>query len=310
MSFWHRGIFYSVFNLIFIFSIIFKPLPVSAASDSQIKYSNIGCQAVLSLFTRVIEGKVKTKKDVLEALIGGGISGYGFYEAKRSAGNGHLFFGVLLANLSASIAENVAHGDGPLDYVGYTIGPFRIHAATPFLFAPPARFDIELSGTQTVTFISTMLAYKNPVFRYGMIVFEEDGKFGDYPGITEGCFPAIRKGAYPYVWRHEFIHAFQSLQIDAVEPILLDLRGDAKKSLLKIRLGNADKDLMNTRLIRFRGIRNGALSTLNTAWQKRVNYLDRWVEIEAYHLTKINWLSPQTAISDVQNENPLVFHTY
>ena len=84
--------------------VVFSPLHVNAVSENTIRLYNVAGQGVFTLIRGVIQGKVKTFKDVLKTLVWGSAAGYGFYEAKKMIGNGKVTAGVMLANLSASIS--------------------------------------------------------------------------------------------------------------------------------------------------------------------------------------------------------------
>ena len=94
--------------------LLMPAMKVHAVTEKTVKLGNVLGSSVTTLARGLLQGQVHGFKDVVKMLAYGAASGYGFYQAKKQVANGHTFSGVLLANLSASVIENVPSGEGPL----------------------------------------------------------------------------------------------------------------------------------------------------------------------------------------------------
>ncbi len=257
--------------LVFLWGVVVAfPTRVNAVSENTIRTYNIAGQAVFTLLKGIIQGKVKSFKDVGKSLLYGSVAGYGFYESKRMIGKGHITTGVILANLSASISENVSRGEHPLSYLGYSVGPFRFRLATPFAKKPQAIINIETSP-KDISFFFISLKNSNKIsFRNGLIAFEaKESTIENARGWTLGIYPAVLRDKPEYVFRHEVIHVVQDLQMMSICPVpYLYLKPDRKKKIS---------------LLKFTGFKLNLLSISNNiAFGNLQAYNDRWYEIEAH----------------------------
>jgi hypothetical protein len=245
---------------------------LKAASNGAVLAGNVLGTGVSTLLRGLIMGNVKSFKDVSKCFIYGSVAGLGFYQSKALAAKGNIFPGILLANLSASVAENVAMGEGPLDYLGFSFPFVRLQVATPLAKNPAAIFDVTLSSGDIASFFSSIKKAKHVSFRNGLLTFTADEPMAQgVLGWTNGIFPTTLKGGSAQVMEHEAIHAIQSLQLMAVSP-----------EPLMGRKSNPDS---GSKAFRFSGVRLqafGLASDLATHGQK---YEMRWKEIEAYHFS-------------------------
>lgn len=196
-------------KLFVIVLLILFSISIYAATSTQIKLGNIGGTAITTLLRGVLQGKVKSFKDVVKTLFYGGVSGYGFYQSKKLISDGKIFPGVLLANVSASVVENIAMGKSPLSRIGYTFGFVRMNVYMPF-----KKINFDFSPKDMVTF-AVSLKYSNKIiFRNGMVSFKAKEKFEDAIGWCNGIFPTVveNKGHI----EHEIIHMIQNLQLMAI----------------------------------------------------------------------------------------------
>jgi len=91
-----------------------------AASEHRIRRINVGAQALMTLVSGVVQGRVTSLADAANCLGSGAAGGYGAFAAKILVRNGRVSRGWLLANLSASLSENDAAGKSPIAQLGYT----------------------------------------------------------------------------------------------------------------------------------------------------------------------------------------------
>jgi len=194
-------------KLITVVLLIFLSVSVYAANSTQIKIGNIGGTAIATLARGLIEGKVKSPKDVIKMLFYGGMSGYGFYRSKKLIANGKIFPGVLLANMSASIAENAATGNHPLSRIGYSFGFIRMNIYTSF-----KRINFDISPKDMISLILSFKYANKIVFKNGIISFKAKKQLNDNIGWCIGIYPTVAEGMKEYVYGHETIHMIQNLQ--------------------------------------------------------------------------------------------------
>jgi hypothetical protein len=252
--------------------------PFAHASERRrIRNVNIGSQAVVTVVSGLIQGKIHSVRDLMTCLGAGAAAGYGFYEAKVRVGRGDTQSGWLLANVAASISENAAAGRHPLSQLGYSIGPLRLRVPIP-RFDPTADSYayVDASAYETGALIRAWRDGDRMRWRSGMIAFERDTVYpadddgGPWAGVTYGMYPGVWRGA-PYVWPHEVIHAIQSLQAESAEPALRIFTYTPRRTDRK-------------RAIRFERFKPGAVNLLNDSILANQNYSARWSEIEAYRL--------------------------
>lgn len=210
----------SIVIIIFIFTLFtFSPSQINGASENTIRALNIVGQGIGTLLKGIIQGKVKNLKSAGKMLFWGSVAGYGFFEAKRIIGKGHITEGVILANISASITENTARGDNPFSYIGYSIGPARIQVATPLAGKNRTLFNIKVSPMDLYGFVISLNRADRIKFRNGMITFEANEPFvGNVRGWTLGMYPTIVVDKPEHVFSHETIHVAQYIQTMSISP--------------------------------------------------------------------------------------------
>jgi len=267
-----KGLKYFVI-LSFLWGVLFiSPSNLNAASDNTICMYNMAGQAVFTLLRGIIQGKVKSFKDVAKSLFYGSAAGYGFYEAKKMIGKGHVTTGVILANLSASVCENVSTGFHPLAYIGYNIGPAQIKVATPFAKKPQATFHVSVTPAELITFFYSMKKAKRVSFRNGLITFTANERISENSlGWTIGQYPTILSDTPDYVFNHEAIHVVQHLQMLSISPEMF--------MSYKSEESNYKKSLFH-----FSGLRMNVVGSLtNMVFYRFQSYKSNWLEIEAYN---------------------------
>jgi len=249
-----------------------SPSSLNAASENTIRLYNIGGQAVFTLLKGILQGKVKNFKDGVKTFFYGSVTGYGFYEAKKMIGKGHVTAGIILANLCASITENVASGYHPLAYLGYTIGPARIEVATPIARDPVAIFNVSVTPGDLLTFYYQWKQADRILFRNGMITFIADEPiYANALGWTRGIYPTVLDGQPDYVYNHEVIHVAQHLQMMTISP--------EWSMSSKMRSNNKKPGL-----IQFNGLRWNVLGMgMDLLTYELQSYRDNIFEVEAYH---------------------------
>jgi len=253
-----------------------------AADRTKIRTLNIGVQAVMTLVSGAVQGKVHGLSDVARCLGSGAVAGYGSYEAKIFVSRGHVQRGWLTANVASSLSENAAAGRNPVSQLGYTAGPIRLRFAVPGLDRDgDAYVYVDASVYEMATLVRSFQDNDRMRFRSGLIAFERDTLYpaddgiGPFTGTTWGIYPAVWTGAGKEVWHHEVIHAIQSLQGGAVEPPFRLFTWAPRRKAASPR-----------RPIRFEHLQLG-LVNLGTDWAAaRDDYQDRWQEIEAYRLAE------------------------
>ncbi len=265
----------SIILFIFIFTLFtFSPKSIHASSETAIKAINVIGQGVGTLLRGIIQGKVKNLKSAGKMLFWGSVSGYGFYEAKRMIGQGHVTEGVILANIAASVTENTARGDNPFSYLGYTIGPARIQIATPLAGKNKTLFNIQISPRDIIGLVNVLKWSESVSFRNGMIAFEAIESYrGTARGWALGMYPTVVTGVPEHVFYHESIHVVQYIQTMALSPqplnCLLD-KGIEEKKLFNISLMNFNYASLLTKI------------SLNEEDPRLIN----WHEVEAYALAQ------------------------
>ena len=258
-----------------IIAILLLAAPLHAASIRKVRLINISAQAAATLISALIQHKTHN----LSAVLGyGALSGYGFYESKILVRGGHTQSGWLLANAAGSISENVAAGRGPIDQLGYSLGPLRIRFSLLDRNADSYAY-VDLHTYQVAALVDEYRASDRMKFRSGMIAFERDTVyprhqgFGPFVGVTYGMFPGVWIHAQRSTWHHEVIHAVQSLQADAVDPSFRIFSYEPKRAAKK-------------RIVRFEFVKLGLFNLASDVVTDHQQYPNRWVEIEAYRLAQ------------------------
>lgn len=262
---------------VFVWSIFFlAPARQQAASENTLRLYNVAGQATFTLLKGVIQGKVKSFKDVTRTLFYGSVAGYGFYQSKKIIGNGHITSGLLLASLSASISENAALGRHPLSHIGYTLGPARIEFATPFADEPAAIVNLSVIPRELAGFVRSIKEGSRLSFRNGMFVFTAaDGIQPRALGWTRGMFPTVTQNHQTgYVYNHETIHVVQNIQAMSLSP----------EPLVNSEMGFGQS---KPKLFAFSGMRMNFLGLgMDLFADKLQAYETNIYEMEAYHFAQ------------------------
>lgn len=247
--------------------ILILAVPLSAADRQRIMTINIAATSLFTYLSCVVQKKVRVGR----CFTAGAIAGAGFYQAKRLAAQGDITTGWLVANLASSVVENTTAGEHPLSRIGYTFGPVRLRAATPFDRAKESLLDIDISAVETGFLLRAMNDADDLDVRDGMIWYEtrQPEREGNlvFHGYTWGMFPGTWTRADEHTWNHEAVHATQALQLDSIEP-------------------PAYTFTQHRRAVRVRHLRLGALNLADNLYHGQRPYEDRWAEIEAYRLTE------------------------
>lgn len=259
--------------VLFTVLVIAPSVELKAASNGAVLAGNILGTGVSTVLRSLLMGNIRSFKDVSKCFVYGSAAGLGFYQSKAMAAKGNILPGVLLANLSASVAENVAMGEGPLDYLGFSFPFVHLQVATPLAKNPAAIFDVSFSSRDIVSFFTSIKNAKHVSFRNGLLTFTADEPLSKgVMGWTTGIFPTTLSGGSSQVLAHEAIHAIQSLQLMAVSP----------EPFLS-RKSNPDR---NSKALRFSGVRLQAFGLANDLVLHGLQKYDmRWKEIEAYHFS-------------------------
>jgi hypothetical protein len=252
--------------------LLFPAARLKAVNEKNVALGNVIGSSVTTLVRGMLQGKVHGLKDAAVMLGFGAASGYGFYQAKKEIAAGRVLGGVLLANLSASVVDNVTAGEGPFSYLGFTLPLLRIEVATPLARRPRALLNLTVSPRDALSLGMTIAKGGRPFVRGGMLGFAaEEPLAANVLGWAIGIFPTVVDGEPEYVYRHEMVHVVQSLQLMAAspEPFLKDHRRDEGKM----------------KLFSFGGVRAQALGLVNDlTLAKLQSYNSYWKEAEAYCL--------------------------
>lgn len=262
--------------IIFIIAIFaFPASTLHATTEKTILLYNVLGQGAFTLLKGVIQGKVKSFEDAGKCFLFGSLSGYGFFEAKRMVGKGKITGGIILANLSASISENVSRGDNPLSYFGYSFGPVRLYMATPFAKNNRGFLNLTVSSKEIVGLILSMKNSNKMQIRNGLITFQSNEPLGrNVLGWTSGIYPTTVNGAPDHIFCHEIVHVVQSIQTMSVSPEpFMSFKSTAPQE---------KKSFIN-----YGGLNLSLFGTLNDlTLYGFVPYDRRWPEIEAYTFAK------------------------
>ena len=246
------------------------PQKVEAVSEGTIQLGNIIGNAVTTLVRGLVSGQVRNLGDALKMAAYGGAAGYGFYQAKNLVSGGNITAGVALANLSASVSENVALGQHPLAYIGYSIGFSRIRVATPLAKNPAAIINFDISARDLVSTVMAIKYADGFSFKGGLFTFSAKESYtGSALGWTFGPYATVLEGAGDHVLGHEAVHVVQNLQLMAASPYEPFMFKKSRK----------------TRIFGFSGLRLDALSVANDLAMNAQEYRSQWKEVEAYHFS-------------------------
>jgi hypothetical protein len=241
--------------------------PVFAADRQRVAAINVGATSLLTYLSCVVQKKVR----VATCFGAGAVAGLGFYQAKRMAGRGDVTAAWLTANLATSLVENTTAGEHPLSRIGYTFGPVRFRAATPFDRGGESLLDVDLSAVETGFLVRAVNDADDLDIRDGMLWAETHQRESEgnliFDGYTWGLYPGVWVHAEEHTRNHETIHAVQALQLDSVEP-------------------PAYTFTRHRRAVRVRYLRLGAVNLADNLYHGSRPYEDRWGEIEAYRLTE------------------------
>lgn len=246
------------------------PARVEAVSEGTIQLGNVIGNAVTTLVRGLVFGQVKSVGDALKMAAYGGAAGYGFYQAKNLVAGGNITAGVALANLSASVSENVSMGQHPLAYIGYSFGFSRIRVATPLAKNPVAIINFDVSARDIVSTVMAIKYADGFSFKGGLFTFTAKESYsGNATGWTFGPYATVMEGAGDQVLGHEAVHVIQNLQLMAASPYEPFMKTSSRTA----------------RLFGFSGLRLDALSVLNDLAMSSQEYRGQWKEIEAYHFS-------------------------
>jgi hypothetical protein len=252
----------------------------AAAADRQkIRALNVGLHPLFTLASAAVQGKVHGWPDVRRCLRNGTAAGYAFFEAKRLAGDGHVFAGVVVANVASSLTQNTIARRPAFARLGFTLGPTRTEVSTPLDHDGSARFHLQWSLSDTVAMGVMWKKNDRLVWRDGLLEFRKKGTYhGDgrtFTGYTIGVFPGTSYAALPVTRYHESIHAIEAIQANALEPSWCGWRRNCEKRQPRI-LGPFELESIHLGILPAAG--GGALSLQD--------YRNRWTEIEATRLAE------------------------
>jgi len=252
----------------------FPAYRLSAVSKSTEVLGNVVGSGVTTLVRGLLQGHVRNFKDAIKCLTYGSVSGYGFYQSKKLVVTDHVFSGILLANLSASVIDNVTSGEGPLSYIGFSLPLVRIEIATPLARQKRSFLRVTVSPRDAISLALSFSKADRVSVRNGMLVFEADKPLANnVMGWTNSLFPTVLSGSGEWVYQHEMVHVVQSLQLMAAspEPFLQGHRREEGKASF----------------LHFAGFRMQAIGLANDLTMAKLqSYTKYWREAEAYSLVQ------------------------
>jgi hypothetical protein len=252
----------------------FPAYKLSAVSESTVVLGNVVGSGVTTLVRGLLQGQVHSFKDAVKCLAYGSVSGYGFYQSKKLVAADRVFGGILLANLSASVIDNVTSGEGPLSYLGFSLPLVRIEIATPLARQKRSFLRVTVSPRDAISLALSLSKSDRVSLRNGMLAFEADTPLAaNVLGWAYSLFPTTLSGTNESVYRHEMVHVVQSLQLMAAspEPFVKGYRREEGKA----------------KFLDFSGFRVQALGLANDlTLSKAQSYTKYWKEAEAYHLVQ------------------------
>jgi hypothetical protein len=252
----------------------FPAYKLSAVTEGTVVLGNVLGSGVTTLVRGLLQGRVHSFKDAVKCLAYGSASGYGFYQSKKLIAADRVFSGVLLANLSASVIDNVTSGEGPLSYIGFSLPLVRIEIATPLARQKRSLLRATVSPRDAISLALSLSKSDRMMMRNGMLAFEADTPLAaNVRGWAYSVFPTMLTGTNDSVYQHEMVHVVQSLQLMAAspEPLLQSHRRDGGKA----------------KFLSFAGFRIQALGLANDLTMAKLqSYNKYWREAEAYSLVK------------------------
>ncbi len=252
----------------------FPAYKLSAVTERTVVLGNIVGSGVTTLVRGLIQGQVHNFKDAVKCLAYGSAAGYGFYQSKKLVGGNHVFSGVLLANLSVSVIDNVTSGEGPLSYLGFSLPLARIEIATPLAKQKRSLLRVTVSPRDAISIALSLSKSDRVSLRNGMLAFEADTPLSEnVRGWAYSMFPTVLSGTAESVYQHEMVHVVQSLQLMAAspEPFLKSHRREEGKA----------------KLLDFAGFRAQTLGLVNDLTMAKLQSYDKyWREAEAYSLVQ------------------------
>jgi hypothetical protein len=245
---------------------------LQAVQEKTVVLGNVIGSSLTTLVRGLIQGEVHGFKDVAKLLTYGAASGFGFYEAKKQVAAGRTFSGILLANLSASVIDNVTSGEGPFSYIGFTLPLVRLEIATPLARQNRSLLRFTVSPRDVISLALAFSKSDRVSLRGGMLSFEADTPLAaGVRGWAYSIFPTVLAGQPDSVYRHEMVHVVQSLQLMAAspEPMVHGYRRERGKA----------------KLLDFAGVRVQAIGLANDLTLAKFQAYDEyWKEAEAYQL--------------------------
>ena len=252
----------------------FPAYKLSAVTESTMVLGNIVGSGVTTLVRGLLQGQVHNFKDAIKCLAYGSVSGYGFYQSKKLVAANHVFSGVLLANLSVSVIDNVTAGEGPLSYLGFSLPLARIEIATPLAKQKRSLLRVTVSPRDAISLALSLSKSDRVSLRNGMLAFEADTPLAEnVRGWAYSMFPTVLSGTPEWVYQHEMVHVVQSMQLMAAspEPFLKSHRREEGKA----------------KFLDFAGFRAQTLGLVNDLTMAKLQSYDKyWREAEAYSLVQ------------------------
>ena len=252
--------------------VLLPAMKAQAVSERTIALGNVLGSSLTTLVRGLLQGEVHGVKDAVKMLGYGAAGGFGFYQAKKQMAAGRTFGGVVLANLSASVIDNVTSGEGPLSYIGITLPLVRLEVATPLARGARSLLRFTVSPRDAISLAMSLSKSDRVRFQGGLLSFEADTPLAEgVRGWAYGIFPTVVSGKPESVFRHEAVHVVQSLQLMAAspEPFLKGYRREEGRM----------------KLLSFAGFRTQALGLVNDLTLARAqSYTRYWKEAEAYAL--------------------------
>jgi hypothetical protein len=252
------------------------------ASVAQLVVANTALSGGFALLKAGLEGRIHRPVDALRVFAGGAASGYGFFQAKRLAGQGHIMSGLLLASASSSTARNVAEGNHPFGRMCVGLAVADACVATPLDRSGDPGLALEFNLLSFSIGAAMPLLGFRPMLSAGVLHYESDRSLGSEGnlirgGLTIGKVILVGPHATDETRAHEAIHVIQAIQIGAGTPFLTagshqaGLRRDGAIGPVRIRL-----DMQVDWLYAVLAMGNLAM-----------DYHRQWPEIEAHTLTRI-----------------------
>lgn len=184
--------------------------------DRQIRVNNMLGNAIITLIFRATNGEVRTWGDVGESLTYGATAGYLFYKSRVMIGQGDESRGLAAAYLASSMSENVSHGQHPLAYLRYGIGPMEVKWRTPWA-GGGHHLSVNVNAVDAMGLMSLIANGDagNFKLRNGIMTGEDFGGMdSQFDGFALNRTVVMRPESADDqgLWHHEMIHTTQYLQ--------------------------------------------------------------------------------------------------